>query len=53
MEDRAFYRKCIVEELMCAQTTPDRDLRAVHLGLVSLYEERLLALRESAKSSRS
>lgn len=45
IEDEEFCRERIVEEQLRAQTTTEPHLRELHLGLATLYQERLLELR--------
>ena len=50
-DDEMTWRQCMLEELLHAQTTPEKHLREVHLGLAGIYEQHLLALRRHAEYS--
>lgn len=46
--DEEAYRQRILEEQLSAQTAIDQRQKDVHLGLMHLYEEELLARRREA-----
>lgn len=52
LDDEATWRQYMLEELLHAQTTPEKHLREVHLGLANIYEQRLLAIQQQVGCSR-
>jgi hypothetical protein len=52
LDDEATWRQRMLEELLHAQTNPEKHLREIHLGLANIHEQQLLALRRQAGDSR-